>query len=216
MAAFLRGYSISAAKFVQLPLMILLGLFLLHPINGAAYERMASLNLCMDQILLNWANPKDITSVTWLADTEQYRTAPVPQTVYLNRARAEELLPLKPDLVLVGQFGAQRAARRLKELGINVVSIPDAYNLEQLQQQLAALKAVLGPLAPLQKRQRQLRELLDSPQPQQRITAVILSANNITYGSGMLEHQLLQRAGFINLAAEGASISWGGSASKKS
>ncbi|MFV8783963.1 ABC transporter substrate-binding protein [Microbulbifer sp. SA54] len=171
-----------------------------------AAERIASLNLCLDQILLNWLPPEKIVSVTWLSGQSPYRRAPVPEHIYLNRAQAEELLPLKPDLVITGQFGAQRAAARLEQLGFTVVRIPDAYSLEQLQAQLAALDEALGPLPQLAAQEKQLAQLLaDKPSAgneHSQPRALILSANNITYGSGMLEHQLLTRAGFTNLAAE--------------
>ncbi|WP_170833249.1 ABC transporter substrate-binding protein [Microbulbifer marinus] len=181
--------------------LFLLSLLLL-PLPAAAYERIASLNLCLDQILLNWVAPEKIASVTWLSANEHYRSAPLPEQVHLNRGRAEELLRLQPDLILVGQFGAQRAARRLRDLGLNVVAIPDAYSLEQLRDQLGALENTLGQLQPLQKQKQQLDKLLAAPMPPAQASALILSANNITYGDGMLEHQLLERAGFRNLAAK--------------
>ncbi|WP_299588019.1 ABC transporter substrate-binding protein [uncultured Microbulbifer sp.] len=184
-----------------LPWWLLLGAALLFAGKAQAYERIASLNLCLDQVLLHWAKPADIVSLTWLSGAEQYRSLPIPQHVQLNRARAEELLPLQPDLVLAGQYGAQRAAQRLQTLGVHVVTIPDAYSLEQLQRQLDALEQVLGPLAPLQRQKRALSGLLEQSTGGGRPSAVILSANNITYGSGMLEHQLLQRAGFENLVS---------------
>lgn len=169
--------------------------------DATAQNRIASLNLCTDQLLLNWVAPEKIASVTWLSASDQYRKAPIPEHIHLNRGRAEELLRLDPDLVLVGQYGAQRAARRLRELGFNVVEIPDAYSLEQLVQQLQALENVLGENRPLQKQRVLLDELLAQPRITETASALILSANNITYGSGMLEHQLLERAGFENLAA---------------
>lgn len=178
---------------------------LMLSIPAVSAERVASLNLCLDQIILDWLPPENIVSVTWLSDQPQYRKGPIPEHIYRNRAQAEELLPLKPDLILTGQFGAQRAAARLEELGFNLVRIPDAYSLEQLQSQLEALENALGKLPALQQQKSRLQKLLaeklenaDSKKP----TALILSANNITYGSGMLEHQLLTRAGFTNLAAQ--------------
>jgi len=180
---------------------LLLTLLLLST-KATAYDRIASLNLCLDQVLLHWLPPEKIASVTWLSANEHYRSAPLPEHVYLNRGQAEELLGLRPDLVLVGQFGAQRAARRLRDLGLKVVSIPDAYSLEQLLDQLGALENTLGQLEPLQAQKKQLEKLLANPAPPAAATALILSANNITYGSGLLEHQLLERAGFANLAAE--------------
>lgn len=180
---------------------LLAPLLLCLALPAGAFERIASLNLCVDQILLNWVAPEKIVSVTWLSASEHYRRAPLPETVHLNRGQAEELLRLQPDLVLVGQYGAGRAAARLGKLGVNVVSIPDAYNLEQLQQQLSALQETLGPTPQLELQRRRLQQLLQAPVPEAGPTAMILSANNITYGSGMLEHELLQRAGFTNLAA---------------
>ncbi|SHF17551.1 iron complex transport system substrate-binding protein [Microbulbifer donghaiensis] len=181
---------------------ILLLVVLALPPAALAQQRIASLNLCLDQILLRWVDPQNIVSVTWLSGEDHYRRAPLPEHVYLNRAQAEELLPLQPDLILVGQFGAQRAAQRLRDLGLNVVAIPDAYSLEQLRDQLSALETTLGQLPPLQKQKRQLAKLLAAPLPPAQASALILSANNITYGDGMLEHQLLERAGFSNLAAQ--------------
>lgn len=175
----------------------------------AAQERVASLNLCLDQLLLEWVAPEKVVSVTWLADNDHYRRAPLPEGIHLNRGRAEELLRLDPDLVLVGQYGAGRAAARLRELGVRVVTIPDAHSLEQLLQQLQALREVLGENPQLEAHYVMLQSLVAASTPMPAAgnggdvpTALILSANNITYGSGMLEHQLLERSGFRNLAAE--------------
>ncbi|MFI2811470.1 MULTISPECIES: ABC transporter substrate-binding protein [Microbulbifer] len=185
-------------------------LLLLAMAPGAlAQERIASLNLCLDQLLLEWVAPEKIVSVTWLADNDHYRRAPLPVGIHLNRGRAEELLKLDPDLVLAGQYGAGRAAARLQELGVRVVKVPDAYRLEQLLEQLQSLRSVLGDNPQLDSHYKTLQSLLAGQPPAVATekaggdpTALILSANNITYGSGMLEHQLLERAGFRNLAAE--------------
>ena len=166
----------------------------------AAESKVASLNLCIDQVLLRWVAPERIASVTWLSGDKHYRKAPLPEHIVLNRGRAEELLRLHPDLVLVGQYGAQRAAKRLRELGLRVVDIPDAYSLAQLVQQLDALQQALGDNPALAERRWHLQQLLAEPAAPGGATALILSANNITYGSGMLESQLLERAGFENLA----------------
>ncbi|AOS95812.1 corrinoid ABC transporter substrate-binding protein [Microbulbifer aggregans] len=175
---------------------------LLCTASSVAAERIASLNLCLDQLLLDWVDHERIVSVTWLSANDHYRRAPLPEHVALNRGHAEELLGLEPDLVLVGQYGAGRAAERLRQLGVRVVTIPDAYNLAQLQQQLQVLGSELGENAELSHQSRRLKQILQQPLPAEPVSAMILSANNITYGSGMLEHELLERAGFRNLAPE--------------
>lgn len=176
-------------------------LFFSQPLVAA--ERIASLNLCIDQILLNWVAPERIASVTWLSGERNYRGAPIPEHVHLNRGQTEELLHLQPDLILVGEYGAQQAARRLQDMGFKLATIPDAYSLEQLLEQLDALDQALGKNTALAQQRRQLQRLLAQPAREGRASALIFSANNITYGSGMLEHQLLTRASFVNLAASG-------------
>ncbi|GAA5524853.1 vitamin B12-binding protein [Microbulbifer aestuariivivens] len=168
-----------------------------------AAQRIASLNVCLDQLLLDWVDHRRIVSVTWLSANPHYRRAPLPEHVTLNRGHAEELLGLRPDLVLAGQYGANRASTRLRELGVRVVTIPDAYNLAQLQQQLRALGEELGLGRELNHQARRFEQLVRQPPAEQPLTAMILSANNLTYGGGMLEHELLELAGFRNLAAEG-------------
>ncbi|WP_237066949.1 ABC transporter substrate-binding protein [Microbulbifer guangxiensis] len=175
---------------------------LLFSTSTAAAERIASLNLCVDQLLLDWVDHERIVSVTWLSANEHYRRAALPEHVTLNRGHAEELLGLEPDLVLVGQYGGGRAAARLRQLGVPVVTIPDAHNLAQLQQQLQALAAELDDNAELLRQAGRLGQILQQPRPAELLSAMILSANNLTYGSGMLEHELLERAGFRNLAAD--------------
>ncbi|RLA20277.1 MAG: ABC transporter substrate-binding protein, partial [Gammaproteobacteria bacterium] len=81
---------------------------------GAAFsakpQRIVSLNLCADQLLLQLAEPKAIASLTHLAaDPELSYLAEEATNYPLNYGSAEEILQLDPDLILAGSFTARPA-----------------------------------------------------------------------------------------------------------
>ncbi|GMG88013.1 ABC transporter substrate-binding protein [Biformimicrobium ophioploci] len=183
---------------------LLLFLFALSfSLSGEARpERIASLNLCLDQLLLELVPHEHIVSLTWLAADPRYGNRDIPDHIRLNHGRAEELLPLQPDLVLVGQYGAGRAAQFLKGLGVRVEAIADPADIDGIYRQVNALGELTGRAAAAQAYTRALQKTLGplkvaGPRPK----VVVYSPNGIVMGKGMLENQLLELAGFDNLAA---------------
>ena len=164
--------------------------------------RIASLNLCLDQLLLELVPHEKIVSLTWLAADPRYGNRDIPDHIRLNHGRAEELLPLQPDLVLVGQFGAGRAAQFLKGLGVRVEAVADPTDVEGIYRQVNALGELTGHAAVAQAYTQALQKTLEPvKEVGRRPKVVVYSPNGIVMGKGMLENQLLELAGFDNLAA---------------
>ena len=171
-------------------------------------QRIASLNLCLDQMLLKLVPSERIVSVTYLsAEPTLSPFTHQLQGIRLNHGSAEELIPLAPDLILAGDFGAREAARLLERLDQPVVRLALPQTLDGIRQHIATLGRLVGAEA---KAARLLAELdqtlgrLDTPQTgdQGRPRAFWYSANSMVAGSGTLEDELMQRAGYRNLAAE--------------
>ncbi|WP_317616335.1 substrate-binding domain-containing protein [Paracoccus mutanolyticus] len=81
---------------------------------GAAPRRVVSINLCTDQLALAVAAPGQLVSVSELArdpalSAMASRAAAIPS----NRGRAEEVLALRPDLVLASSLGDAATVRLL-------------------------------------------------------------------------------------------------------
>ena len=70
---------------------------------GAAPERIVSINLCTDLLLMLLADPEQIASVSFLASEPQSSAMVAESVAYpANYGRAEEVFLMDPDLVPAG------------------------------------------------------------------------------------------------------------------
>ena len=67
--------------------------------GNAAPQRIVSLNLCADELVLRLAAPGTVKSVTWLArDPALSNVSALAQDVPVNRGLAEDVVPLAPGV----------------------------------------------------------------------------------------------------------------------
>lgn len=107
--------------------------------------RIASLNLCTDELLLALAAPEQIVSVTHLAQQPQetmlWRAA---RRYPRNDGSLLSVVPLKPDLILTMGGGARDRARIAKRLGIRTLDLPYPQRLVDIERSIATVAAALG------------------------------------------------------------------------
>jgi iron complex transport system substrate-binding protein len=120
----------------------------------AAPARVASLNLCTDELLLLLAAPEQIASVTHLVQSE----AESPLWRQARRFRRNDgslvsVAPLKPDLVLTMGGGARDRLRIAAKLNIRTLDIPYPQSIADIEQAVARVAGALG-------RERQARPVL--------------------------------------------------------
>ena len=85
-------------------------------------KRDVSMNLCTDQLVLLIAKRSRIASVSYLARGPLFsHLANRAQDIPINHGLAEEILPLEPDLVLVGSHTIRPTTVLLRKLGIKVL-----------------------------------------------------------------------------------------------
>jgi len=107
--------------------------------------KVASLNLCTDELLLQLAAPDQIVSVTHLA--QQPAETPLWRQARRYRANDGGLLSvadLKPDLVVTMGGGARDRLRIAGRLGIRTVDLPFARSLSDVEASVAKLASLLG------------------------------------------------------------------------
>src|SRR5688572_17173739 len=99
---------------------LLLGLWITTTLQ-AQPQRIVSIGLCTDQLLLMMVERKRIASVTHSAANpeESYMAAAV-SDIPLNYSGVEEIIALDPDLVVGSPFASQDTARLMRELGYRV------------------------------------------------------------------------------------------------
>jgi iron complex transport system ATP-binding protein len=83
-------------------------------------RRIVSMNVCTDQFVMLLAERERIQSVSWLArNPEVSTTADDAAAIPVNHGLAEEILPLRPDLVVAGTFTTRPTVYLLRRLGPN-------------------------------------------------------------------------------------------------
>ena len=183
------------------------------PTRTAHPVRVASLNLCTDQLVLALLPPGRIASVTPLArDPDQSLMAAAATTVAVNHGTAEEIVRQRPDLVVAGSFTTPATRALLKRLGYPLVEVdsPDDWaGIRRVTRQVAA--AVGEPArgeAMIAHMDARLAALARDPAPPVRVAAW----DGAGFGArrGSLYDAVLTAAGAINVATRPPVSGYGG------
>lgn len=177
----------------------------LWSLQAIAQQRVASINMCADQLLLLLAPAERIISISYLSSDPQYSSwVDAAANFPLNYAGAEELLALQPDLVLAGQYSDPMVIRLLKQQGIAVYQMTRPQHLDELFDEARAVGELLGEQARAQALieawQLDIQSLVAKGQTGKKPRMAIIGPNGFTEGAGSLRDQVLQQAGIINVA----------------
>ena len=112
---------------------------------ASAAARIASLNLCTDEYLLLLADPQQIASVSYLS--RDPRESPLWRAARAhpgNRGSLEDVITLKPTLVLTMGGGGRATALLARRLHIDALDLPFATSLSDVEQNLRRIAAAIG------------------------------------------------------------------------
>ncbi len=111
----------------------------------AAPTRVVSINLCADELAMLLAAPGQLKSVTWLgADRQETPLAYKAEKLTINHGLAEEILFLKPDLVLAGPGAKLSTTTLLKLARIPVIEVPIVEKLVDIETSVMLVSTALG------------------------------------------------------------------------
>jgi iron complex transport system substrate-binding protein len=112
---------------------------------AAPPQRVASLNLCTDELLLMIARPEQILSVTHLsqqeAETPLWRDA---RRYRRNDGSLLSVAALRPDLVLTMGGGARDRGRIAERLGVQALDLPYPQSIEDVEKAIVTVGKALG------------------------------------------------------------------------
>src|SRR5205085_3688901 len=108
-------------------------------------RRVVSFNICADQLVLALADPQQIAGLS------PYAADPMLSVLWQEGARfrrvdwqAESVMPLKPDLVLVGSWDRPVTQRMLVRLGIRVERLDLVDDIATARAEIVRVAALLG------------------------------------------------------------------------
>lgn len=174
--------------------------------HAAPPQRIVSLNVCADQILVDLVPRERIAAVTHLAADPLTSAKPERAAgIAATRGAAEDVVALRPDLVLVGEYSTPATTDLLRRLGFRVEPIA-------LPQSLAGIRTAIRRMASLVEAPERGEALITAMD--QRIIAasrtttttaakpraLIYQINNFVAREGSLVDEAMQIAGFDNAA----------------
>jgi iron complex transport system substrate-binding protein len=111
----------------------------------ANLPRIASINLCTDQLLLTLADPPQILGLSpYSRDPARSWAAAEAGSFPRLSGTAEDVLVLKPDAVVAGRFTKLATRQLLKDKGLRVVEFDTARSLDDAKKQIHLMSEVTG------------------------------------------------------------------------
>lgn len=161
------------------------------------------MSVCADQLLLELADAEQIIALSRLAkDSDAAYNHRKAAAFKQTKPVAESVLALQPDLVIASSYGQKNTISQLKNLGLRVEKMPIAQTLDEVFNNIVRVGDWLGKSSEVKYLNDQLRARLKKlpPVKTERPLAAIFDANGYTVGKNTLRGEMLELAGFDNLA----------------
>ncbi len=195
---------------MRLLVLIIAFLAFLPAFAGEDRPTVISLDSCSDQLVLALADDDQIIALS--------RDSRGAFSYYKERAQAfpqhfgtaEEILLMRPDLVLSTGAGDPGLAVMLEDLGIRVISTGLPATIEEALEDLSEVGAVLGQAEKADLLRAKAKATLEDLKAGRRLEqdALYVSPSGITTGSGTFLHQTIELAGLNNLLADEGIKGW--------
>ncbi|MCF6325100.1 MAG: ABC transporter substrate-binding protein [Gammaproteobacteria bacterium] len=153
--------------------------------------KILSLDLCSDWLLAKYADRSQVVALSPLL--KQYPVKWIADEWPIHDGSLEQILQLKPDLILSGEFNALILRQRLISLGFRVEilalprTLPEVVEYEQRFLSLVGLPITQASQPP---------PTTESPRQPARL--LLLGANGIGTGQQTFENDVIKRAGWGN------------------
>ena len=175
------------------------------PLPAAGLPRIASINLCTDQLLLPLADPAQILGLSRFSHDAWQSWAVVEARRFPSLSGgAEDVLVMKPDVVVASLFDKRATRELLKAQGLRLVEFSVPRNLDEVKAQISEMGEIVGH----PDRAAAENSRLDAAMARARravaekhYAVLPLSRRGWVSGSGSLVSSLLTETGLFNAAA---------------
>ncbi|HTI67086.1 MAG TPA: helical backbone metal receptor [Caulobacteraceae bacterium] len=176
-------------------------------------RRVVSINSCTDVMLLDLADPGQITALSHYcrqadSSTVVERARPYPITY----ESAEEVLALRPDLVLASRHNALATRQALTRLGIRVEVFATPETVDESLAQVRKVAGLVGHPERGAALVARIEAAFAAAAPRlgtRPVSTLIFQANGFTAGSQTLIGELMRRTGLANAADRYGLRKWG-------
>lgn len=170
----------------------------------AAPQRIVSINLCADQLVLALADRGQIAGLTKNAtDTEMSGEAAKAHGIPLLSNSAEQILAIEPDLIVGMPASRSAALRALPQQDYPLLDLATANSLDEIYTSIRETAVAVGhPERGAALIARMQGELAGLPKPGRGRVAAYYQRRGYMTGTGTLIDELMGRVGLVNLAGK--------------
>jgi iron complex transport system substrate-binding protein len=175
------------------------------PVAPVHPRRVLSMNVCVDQYLVALADRDQIVALSnYARDSSMSYYASRAAQWPVSSGAVEEVLALKPDLIIGGSARRQGPVAQLRKFGFPIVEVKPADDYKTIVKQTRQIAKALGHPERGEALIRQMDgELAAIPtRPGPKPIAAYYQRRGYLTGTGTLVDEIMQRAGFRNLAAD--------------
>jgi iron complex transport system substrate-binding protein len=181
--------------------------------RARALPRVISLNPCLDAVLVHVADRAQVVALSHYArDPQQSSIARIALTYPMIHESAEEVIALRPDVVLTAAHSSPATRAALKRLGIRteLFKVPNSWVENQAQIRRIAEAAGHPERGEALIARIEAAMARGAPRPGTRpVTALVFQPNGFAAGHGTLVDEMMRRAGFVNVAGRYGLKKWG-------
>lgn len=163
------------------------------PLSGfaATPSKVLSLDLCSDWLLAKYADRSQVVALS--SFVKQYPVAWIGDEWPSHNGSLEQILKLKPDLVLSGEYNALLLRQRLIALGVRVEVLTLPRTLPEVIEYEKRFLSLIGLPSSLASKPAPATPAMTKPP-----RLLLLGANGIGTGKQTFEHDVITQAGWGN------------------
>jgi iron complex transport system substrate-binding protein len=167
--------------------------------------RIVSLNMCVDGMLVELVPHDRIAALSHYArDPQRSTISEIAQKLPLTYETAEEVVALRPDLVLTSRHSAIATRNALKRVGIRFELFDVPNNIAGSIEQVRKVARLLGAEREGEAMVARIEKALDAarlPAGEEPLTAAIYQPGGLSAGANTVIGELMQLTGLQNVAA---------------
>lgn len=174
-------------------------------------RRIVSLNPCLDALLVHLADRGRIAGISRLSRDPQASTiAALAATLPVTGETAEEVLLLRPDLVLASTHTSAATRRALERMGVEVLALGAPATVAESLSQVRTLAARIGRPERGETLCTRINAAVDGAAApgRRRPEMLVLLSGGLAAGPGSLPDDLLRRLGISNAAGRLGLSGW--------
>jgi iron complex transport system substrate-binding protein len=167
--------------------------------------RIVSLNMCVDSIVIELVSHDRIAALSHYArDPQRSTIADKARRLPITYETAEEIVALRPDLVLTSRHSAIATRNALKRVGIRFELFDVPYSIEASLAQVRQVAHLLGAEREGEAMVARIQAALDAARPPSEeppLTAAVYQPGGMSAGANTVVSELMELSGLQNIAA---------------